>query len=132
MGERAKWKITCLLLVFIATLIGAKVGRWEGRAEMKRWQDSYYAAHPVVKEVPATPTINGAQSWVVRAGEECIVISFDNNMHYEAMCKPAPAPAKKAKPAVTLHLKDFHCYHDPSCKSFLQYMEQQAKPAKAL
>jgi len=73
-----------------------------GERNMKRWQDSFYAAHPVVKEVSIVPTINGASSIIVRPGQMCVFASFDKNLHYEASCEPdpdVPAPPKKAKPA---------------------------------
>src|SRR5437660_11578744 len=100
MNER-KYPLSFVMAIGVIMLLaGIATGvqqRNAGRAEMKRWQDSYYAAHPVVKEVPVTPTINGAQSWIIRPGEECVVISFDSNKQYNAVCKPAPAPP--AKPA---------------------------------
>ena len=40
-----KWATT---FVIAALALGCFWGRWLGHAEMKHWQDVWYAAHPVV------------------------------------------------------------------------------------
>lgn len=89
-------------LLSMWTLAMLAAGAGIGHRQMKRWQDSFYAAHPVVKEVSIVPTINGLSSIIVRPGQMCVFASFDKNLHFEASCEPdpdAPAPPKKAKPA---------------------------------
>lgn len=87
-----------LVVIGIAILmacLGLKLGRTEGRAEMKHWQDEWYAAHPAVKEVPTTPTFNGGASvYIVKPGEKCAVISFDQ-IHYNVDCEPPPPKPQK-------------------------------------
>ena len=119
MSERTKITLLVLVGVFCVFMTGLTMGHTQGRAEMKRWQDQWYAAHPAVKEVPPRDSVLGYVT-IPRSDYEYMV-----KQSYQQIA-PAPKPSK----AVTLHLKNLDCSPDPTCKSFEQYVERQAKPSK--
>lgn len=95
MSER---KFSLLILptaLLLGICIGALVGRSKCRAEQKRWDDAWYQAHPVVKEVPPKFTFDGAG-----IASECIVLGNDRlYCNFTKGVGFTPAPPKKAKPA---------------------------------
>jgi len=95
MSERAVATFFAVIIAIIAFCVGAATGTYnghllgviQGRAEMKRWQDSYYAAHPVRQKFTLETTSHSV---------ECIVkdsthLLCDERM-FEKLAVPSPAP----------------------------------------
>jgi len=122
MSERTTLRIGMITAALVAGVIGYGlghvVGREEGRAEMKRWQDGWYAAHPAVKEVytfapaPIVPQCRVGGYFQYNAKSDTFT------------CTPVPQPSKgKRKPkddaymqwddyglAITLPSKWYRCF----------------------
>lgn len=60
MGERKDGTVLVVTVAALLAGIGCYLGELRGERLMKRWQDTYYQAHPVVKEVPPKFTFDGA------------------------------------------------------------------------
>lgn len=96
MSERETNKVLAAVMI---TMLGVV---WTLSAYLagKRVADVWYAAHPVVKEVPTVPTINGVASFIVKPGQMCAFVTFDKGLHYESSCErdpDAPKPQKGSK-----------------------------------
>jgi hypothetical protein len=85
------WVILVTCTLGAAGIWHGEIERRIGRAEMKRWQDSYYAEHPLVKEVAntvLTPGLpDGAIYYLCHQGE------CDWKIYHGA---PAPKPSKRS------------------------------------
>lgn len=75
-----------VVLAIVATTGGTYFGMREGRAEMKRWQDNYYAKQRVVEGFVTIPISDW--QYLVRESFHPVVM---------------PVPPKKAKPAKCSH-----------------------------
>lgn len=94
--------------VLISFGFGAVLGEYRGHSEMKRWQDTYYSAHPV-QEVPVESNCPTVLVGVVGIFTGECWIPFDDQVNF---WKNAPKPQNKQNKRQPPVVKpgEFLCY----------------------
>jgi hypothetical protein len=70
-----KIKVLWIASLFVTALVFGWCGIRGGHVEMKRWQDEWYAAHPVVKEsLPITAIVGSDETCSVHTVQGQLVV----------------------------------------------------------